>query len=182
VFDLGCVNLEHFDTTSLIRQPDLDLSIETTGTQESGIECVGTVGGHDDLDLAELIEAIHLVQQLHQRALDLAIGRRALAEATATNGVDLVHEDDARLVRASVAEHLANQAGALANVLVDDGTRDDLEEVGLDVRSHGASEQRLTGAGRAIQQHSLGRLDADSDEQLGIRQWQLNDLVRHRAA
>ena len=43
-----------------------------------------------------------------------------------TDGVDLVHEDDARLMVSCVAEHLADQTGALADVLVDNRTRDDL--------------------------------------------------------
>ena len=43
-----------------------------------------------------------------------------------TDGVDLVHEDDARLMVSCVAEHLADQTGALADVLVDNRTRDNL--------------------------------------------------------
>lgn len=41
--------------------------------------------------------------------------------APAADGIDLVHEDDAGLVVPGVPKHLANDACALANVLVDDG-------------------------------------------------------------
>jgi hypothetical protein len=39
----------------------------------------------------------------HQCALDFAIGRVAIAEATTADGVDFVHKDNARLVLARVA-------------------------------------------------------------------------------
>ena len=71
---------------------------------------------------------------LHQRALDLAIRAGALGEPSSANGVDLVHEDDAGLVVARITEHLAHYACRLADVLVDDGGGDDLEEVGVERR------------------------------------------------
>ena len=41
--------------------------------------------------------------------LDLSVGGGSFREPSATDGVDLVHEDDARLVIASVSEHFADQ-------------------------------------------------------------------------
>jgi hypothetical protein len=72
--------------------------------------------------------------------LDLAIGGSALAEPAAADGVDLVHEDDARLVILGEAEHLAYDAGGFADVLVDDGGCNDLEEGRGDVRGQGSGE------------------------------------------
>ena len=40
---------------------------------------------------------------LHQRALNFAIRRVAIAKATTADGVNLVHKDNARLVLARVA-------------------------------------------------------------------------------
>jgi hypothetical protein len=48
--------------------------------------------------LADDVKAVQLREQLHERALDLAVRARALAEAPPADRVDLVHEDDARLV------------------------------------------------------------------------------------
>jgi len=39
-----------------------------------------------------------------------------------TDGVDFIHEDDARLMVASVAEHLTDQPSTFTNVLVNNGT------------------------------------------------------------
>lgn len=108
----------------------------------------------DDLGLAEVVEAVELVQELHQRPLDLAVGRRALAEAAPADRVDLVHEDDARLVLLGVAEHLADQAGRLANVLVDDGGCDDLEEVGRERGGDSLGEERLARTRRTVKENT----------------------------
>ena len=119
------VDLHNLQPPNLVRQADLDLPVQAARAEERGVEGVGAIRGHDDLGLAEVVEAVELVEQLHQRALDLAIRRRSFGEAAAADGVDLVHEDDARLVLLGVAEHLADQAGGLADVLVNDGGGDD---------------------------------------------------------
>ena len=123
--DAGGVDLEHLEPPHLVRERDLDLAVEPAGAQQGRVERVGPVRGHNDLGAAEVVEAVELVQQFHQRALDLAVGRGALAEASPADGVDLVHEDDARLVLLGVPEQLPDQPRRLANVLVDDRGRDD---------------------------------------------------------
>eukprot|EP00047_Mylnosiga_fluctuans_P002620 m.225234 g.225234 ORF g.225234 m.225234 type:complete len:387 (+) comp11232_c0_seq1:43-1203(+) len=172
------VDLEDVQAGLLVRQRDLDLAVQTARPQQRRVQHVRPIRRHDDLDLAQHIEAVHLVQQLHQRTLDLAVGRGTFREAAAADGVNLVHEDDARLVVARVAEHLADHAGALADVLVDDRTRDHFQEVCINVRRDGTGKQSLSGAGRAVEQAALGRLDADTLEQLRIPQRQLNDFTQ----
>merc|ERR1712223_2248034 len=121
------VDLEHLHAGLLVRQRDLDLSIQSSRPQKSRVQGVWSVGCHNHLDLAKDIKTIHLVEQLHQGSLDLSVGTGALAEPPSSNGVDLVHEDDARLVVSRVVEHLPNQPGRLANVLVHDGAGSWLE-------------------------------------------------------
>ena len=38
--------------------------VETSWSEQGRVESVGSVGGHDHLDLAERVKAVHLVQQL----------------------------------------------------------------------------------------------------------------------
>ena len=113
---------------------------------------------------------------LHQRTLDLAIRAGALGEPASADGVDFVHEDDAGLVVARVAEHLAHHARGLADVLVHDGGGDHLEEVGLERRGDGAREQRFACSGRAVEEHTFGGLDADALKELGVEEGELDDL------
>ena len=119
---------------------------------------------------------------LHQRALDLTVRAGALGEPAPADGVDLVHEDDAGLVVARIAEHLAHHARRLADVLVHDGGGDHLEEVGLERRSDRAGEQRLARPGRAVEEHAFRGLDADALEELRAEEGKLDDLRRREAS
>lgn len=77
---------------------------------------------------------------------------------------------------ARIAEHLAHYARRFADVLVDDGGRDNLEEVGLESCGDGTGEQRLSGSGGTIEQNTFGGLDADALEELGVEKRELDDL------
>lgn len=123
------MNLQNFQPPHLIRQGNLDLAIQPACAQQGRIQGVGPIGGHDDLSLAEVVEAVELVEQFHQGALDLAVGGGALAEAAAANRVDLVHEDDAWFMLFGVAEHFADQACGFADVLVNNGGGDDWDRI-----------------------------------------------------
>ncbi len=123
--DAAGVDLEDLQPPDLVGQRDLDLAVQPAGAEEGWVEGVRAVGRHDDLGLAEVVEAVELVEQFHQGSLDLAVGRGAFAEAAAADGVDLVHEDDARFVLLGVAEHFADQSRRFADVFVDDGGGDD---------------------------------------------------------
>ena len=54
----------------------------------------------------------------------------------------------------------------------------DVEEVGVALVGDGAGEPGLAGAGRAVEQHALGRIDAEPLEDLGIAQRQLDHLAQ----
>jgi len=74
-------------------------------------------------------------------------------------------------------KHLANEARRLADVLVDDARSDDFQKVGVDVGGNRLCQQGLAGARRAVEEHALGRLDADPQEQLRVEQRELDDLA-----
>jgi len=80
--------------------------------------------------LAYYIKSIKLTQQLHERALDLSVRTGALTEPLATNRINLIHEDDTRLVLLCIAKHLPDQSCALSNVLVHYGAGHNLCEAG----------------------------------------------------
>lgn len=47
--------------------------------------------------------------------------------ASLTDGIDLIHKDDAWLVIPGIVEHLSDQPGTLTNVLVHDGAGNHLQ-------------------------------------------------------
>jgi hypothetical protein len=95
------------------------LAIKTPWAEQCGVERVGPVGRHQNLDVAACLEAVELVNDLEHRALDLVVAARAVVKTRAANRVDLIDEDDARLLAARHLEELAHHACALAHVLLD---------------------------------------------------------------
>merc|ERR1719327_2424332 len=93
---------------------------------------------------------------LEHRALHLVVATRAVVEARAADRVDLVDEDDARLLRAGHLEELAHHARALAHVLLHQLAADDADEARVRPVGHRARGERLAGAWRPVQQDALG--------------------------
>jgi hypothetical protein len=78
--------------------------------------------------------------------------------------VDLVDEDDGGRVRLGLLEQVAHAAGADADEHLDEVRAGDRVEGHAGLAGDSASEQRLAGAGRAVQQDALGDLGADGLE------------------
>ena len=75
-------------------------------------------------------------------------------------------------------EQLAQPLLALAIGRAHDLGPGDVEEIGVAFIGDGAGEPGLAGAGRAVEQHALGRIDAEPLENLGIAQRQLDHLAQ----
>jgi hypothetical protein len=71
-----------------------------------------------NLDIASLIEAIHLVQQLEQNPLDLAVSTSLCVKSFRRDGINLVNEDDSRRVFTRKSEHIAHHARSLSEVFL----------------------------------------------------------------
>eukprot|EP00760_Papus_ankaliazontas_P034685 PhM_4_TR738/c0_g1_i2/m.100043 len=179
---LGQVHLRRGDLEdealrAAVGQRELDLAVEAAGAQQRGVERVPPVRGHDDLDVVGLVEAVHLVQELNKNALHLTVGTRLRVEALRRDGVDLVDEHNRWGVLARQAEHVADHAGPLAEVLLHELAADDADERGGGVVGNGLREHRLARARGSVQQHTARWVDADLTVELGVGQWQLDGLA-----
>src|SRR5262245_34909269 len=83
------------------------LSIEPAWAEQSGIEDVVAVGGADDDGALRLRKAVHLDEELVQCLFTLFVTER-VAAAISAHGIELVDEDDARLVAPRLLEQLAD--------------------------------------------------------------------------
>ena len=63
------MDLQNLLTALHVGMTHMDLTVKTTGTQQSGIENIGAVGCGKDDDTFGLAEAVHLYQQLVQGLL-----------------------------------------------------------------------------------------------------------------
>ena len=96
--------------------------------------------------------------------------------AVASDGVDLVDEDDAGGVLLALLEQVADPRSADADEHLDEvGTRD-REERHARFTGHGLGEQRLAGPRRAHEKNALGDLAAEAGELLGVLE-ELDDLL-----
>ncbi len=174
---VGRVNAQDLQASLHVGGLDGNLAVEAARTQQRRVEHVGTVGRRDQDDAAAHVEAVHLDQQLVERLLALVVAAAHAGAAVASDGVDLVDEDDGRGGLLGLLEQVADAAGADADEHLDEVGAGDREERDARLAGHGARQQRLAGAGRAVQQHALGDLRADRLE-LGRLGEELADLLQ----
>src|SRR5438105_2516835 len=77
------------------------------------------------------------------------------------DGVDLIHEDDARAVLLGLLEQITHARGADTHEHLHEVRARDREERDAGLTGHGASEERLACSRRAVQQHSGGYARAE---------------------
>ena len=100
--------------------------------------------------------------------------------ALGRDGVDLVDEENRRRAPRRLLEHLAELGLALAVELPHDLGAVEVNEVDAALGRDGARQQRLAGAGRAVQQHALRRENAQPLEDARVLERQLDDLAHAR--
>ena len=119
-------------------------------------------------DAVVRLEAVHLDQQLVQGLLALVVPAAQAGAAVATDGVDLVDEDDAGRVLLALVEQVAHAAGADADEHLDEVRTRDREEGNPGLARDGPGQQGLAGSGWAHHQDALGDATAQAGELLGV--------------
>ena len=155
---------------------DDDLAVEAAGAQQRGVEDVGPVRGRDQDDVVLQLEAVHLDEQLVERLLALVVAAAEAGAALAADSVDLVDEDDARGGLLGLLEEVAHARGADADEHLDEVGARDREERDAGLARDRAREQRLTGAGRPVEQHAVRDARAERLELLRVLE-ELLDLL-----
>src|SRR5687767_2596266 len=87
---------------------DHDLSVETPGSKQGGVENVGAVGRRHHDDAAVPLEAIQLDEELVQCLLPLVVPTTETGSAMTADGVDLVDEHDGRGALLGLVEQVAH--------------------------------------------------------------------------
>src|SRR5581483_9621985 len=144
-----------------VRLGDHDLAVEPAGPQQRRVQDVGPVGGGDDDDAALGVEAVELDQHLVQGLLALVVAATEASAAVPSDRVDLVHEYDRRRIGLRLLEQVTDPGRADTDEHLDEVRTGDRVERHAGLACHRAGEQRLAGAGRAVEQHALGDLRAD---------------------
>ena len=137
-----------------------DLAVETPRTQQGGVEHIRAVGrgNHDHTGVA--VEAVHLNKQLVKGLLALVVAAAHTDAAAATDSVDLVHEDDRSGVRLRFLEQVTHTGCTHTHEHLHKVRTGNRVERHPGLTRNSFREQGFTGAGRAVQQHTLRDLSA----------------------
>ena len=139
-------------TAANIRQRHDNLAVKAARAQQRRVEHVRTVGRshHDHAFIA--LETVHFDEQLVQCLLALVVPAPEAGTAMASDGVDLIDEDDTGRMLLRGLEHVANARGAYADKHFDEIRARDREKRHLGFTRNGFREQGLAGTGRAHHQ------------------------------
>src|SRR5216684_8767096 len=97
-----------------------------------------------NLDIASLVEAIHLIQQFEQNSLDLTVSTGLCVESLCRDSINLVNEDDSRRVFTREPEHIAHHARSLSEVFLHKFRPNNTDERGRSVMRDGFDEHGLS--------------------------------------
>ena len=103
---LARVHLQDALAAAHVGPVDDDLAIEAAGTQQCGVEHVGTVRGRDQDDAFIRLEAIHLDQQLVQRLLALIVAAAKARTTVPPDSVDFIDENYAIVCVATTCDEV----------------------------------------------------------------------------
>ena len=169
------VDAENLAPPALVGHADHDLAIEAARTAQCLVDGIGTIGRRDDNEVGTLLQPVHQREQLGDKALF------SLARHLGTLGgdrIDLVDEDDRRGSAGRLLEHFPQALFRFAIARAHDFRAVDGEELGIAFIGHRLCEAGLAGARRAVEQHTLGRFHAQTDEQLWVAQRQLDHFAQ----
>ena len=171
------MDLEDLLALVQVGQVNMDLAVEASGAQKCLIKDVSTVGGGQDDDTAVGPKAVHLGEQLVQRALPLVVGAHGSTIGAGTShGVDFVDEDDTGCFLLGLTEEVAHAAGTDAHKHLHEIRARHAEEWHVGLAGHSLGQQRLTRARRAYEEGALGNLASQVGIFLGILQ-ELDDFL-----
>ena len=161
------------ERTSGVRE--LNLSVNSAGTNEGRVKRLDFVGGHNNLDITTRVETVKLVEKLEHSTLDLALSSRvgvvpAITHSyqphslqaipaehdspLGTDSVDLIDEDDTGRHLLGDPEQLAHKLGSISEVLLDKLGSDNSQERRRCLVRHSLGQQRLSSSGHSVQNNT----------------------------
>jgi hypothetical protein len=123
---------------------NLNFTIETTWTEESVIEDIDAVRSSDDYDTSLIVETIHLSQKLVNGLFTLVIGGHVSTTTLLTDSINLIDEDDTRLILSCLLEKFAYALGSNTYEHLNEVRGGTLDERDIGLTSDGSSEEGLT--------------------------------------
>src|SRR5205085_12084250 len=109
------MDIQNSCAASLVRRLNDDPPVEPTWPQERLVKHIRSVGSGDDDHAFAARESVHLGQDLIERLLAFVIATKGARATCATDGVQLVDEDDGGRGGAGLSEQVAHPTGTHAD-------------------------------------------------------------------
>mmetsp|Transcript_23550 Transcript_23550/g.52208 ORF Transcript_23550/g.52208 Transcript_23550/m.52208 type:complete len:624 (-) Transcript_23550:392-2263(-) len=155
----------------------LDLSIDPPGPDQCRIEALDPVRGHDDLDVAALVESIKLVEELQHGSLYLSGTTARRIVPFASDGIDLVDKDDRGAEIVGDPEELPHELRTVTQVLLDKLRPNDAQKGSGGVIGHGLGQQCLARSRLSVKDDPLRGLDTNVFVEFRMGQRELDGLL-----
>ena len=134
--------------------------VKASGSGESRVQRLRSVGGSQDDDTVIAFKAVHLGQQLVQRLLSFIIAAN-LPVSLLADGIDFINEDDAGRLFLGLAKQIADLVSTHADEHFHKFRAGDREEGDACFTGYRLGKHCFTGTGRADEKHALRHLCAD---------------------
>ena len=146
---------------------DENLPVKSAGTQQRGVQNVGSVRRRHDDDGFVFFESVHLHEELVQSLLSFVVSAAEPGASFPAYGVNLVDKDYAGLSFFGLIEQVSHAAGAHAYEHFDEiGAGNGIERHSRFAR-HGFRKQRLARSGGTYQEDAFRHSRADIAELFG---------------
>jgi hypothetical protein len=155
---------------------DHDLPVEAARPEERRIQHVGAVRRGEKDDSLVGLEPVHFDEELVERLLALVVAAAQPRAPVATDGVDLVDEDDAGCMGLALLEEVAHPRRSDTHEHLDEVRARHLEEGTPGLPGDRLRHERLSGSRRSDQQHALREPASQSGELLRVLQ-EVDDLL-----
>lgn len=156
------MHLEYLHTVVEFGEFNVNLAVETTGTQKSLVENIGAVSGRKDNHTRVCAEAVHLRKELVESILTFVIGAHVGVLAAGTpHSIDFIYEHDARSFLLGFLEEVTHTRGSHAYEHLHEVGARHREERHIGLAGHGLCQEGLAGARRAYKESALGYLSAE---------------------
>mmetsp|Transcript_49423 Transcript_49423/g.91178 ORF Transcript_49423/g.91178 Transcript_49423/m.91178 type:complete len:225 (-) Transcript_49423:944-1618(-) len=152
------MNFEDGSPALHIRCLHLDLAIKAAWSDQGLVESVGPVCCSNHNHAIVAIETIHLSKQLIDSLLTLIVALPKACTSLASDGINLIDEDDAGCSLLSLCKEISHTPCASSSKDLDELGSRDTEEGNASFTSNCLGQERLSSAWRPSQQSSLWNL------------------------
>lgn len=159
------VNLHDSCTSLLVRERQLNFSIETARSQQSRVQDIRSICGGNNLNAVILGKTIKLIQELKHGTMNFS--RLILTAASlGTNCIELINKDDGGSLLSGKLESISDHLGTITDKHLHKLWSSEFEECCLCLGRTCSRHHGLSGTWRAVHKETLRRSNTDSIESI----------------